>query len=168
MTSYVAGPESSLPKYGRSAACVGGGGREERMREAGRCPRERPGPRPEVAREDRVPTGEVIAESRPMGAGKEPWPAVAEAVGRIAEMEFLVVADPDSDSVVGPGGARGCTTSEGNSQGGGGCRTGCGTQLLVSSLGTRSEINCRAGGVPSVICFVWEVEPGSVGRTKFE
>ena len=106
------------PNMGAVLHVWGGTGREERMGEAGRCPRERPGPIPEVAREDRVATGEVIAESRPMGAGEEPWPAVAEAVGRIAEMEFLVVADPDSDSVVGPGGARGCTTIEGNSQGG--------------------------------------------------
>ena len=133
----------------------------------GWCPQERPETETETARRDRAPTREVVAESRPMGAGGEPWPAGAEAVSPIAEMEFLVV-DPDSDIVVGLGGARGCTAGERNSQRGGECRTGFETRLLVSSLGTRSNINVWAGRISSVNCFVWEIEPESVGRTKFK
>ena len=41
---------------------------------------------------------------------------------RVAAAEVLVV-DPESDMVVFLGGARGCTTDEGNAQGRGECRT---------------------------------------------
>ena len=80
-----------------------------------RCPRERPGPGPEIARSARVPTGEVGVESRLARVAEEPCPAGAEAPRRVAAVEVLVV-DPDSNMVVYLGGARGCTTDEGNSQ----------------------------------------------------
>ena len=87
-----------------------------------RCPRERPIPEPEITRRARVPTGEVGAESKLAGAAEESCPAGAEAVRRVASAEVLVV-DPESDIVVRLGGARGCMTDEGNSQGRGECRT---------------------------------------------
>ena len=105
------------PKMGAVLHVGEAGGKVEVMGRVGRCPRERPVSGSEVARRDRVPTGEVVAESRPMGAGEEPWPAGAEAVGRIAEAEFFVVADPESDILVGLGGTRRCTRGEGNSHG---------------------------------------------------
>ena len=83
-----------------------GGGTVGGMGEVGRCPRKRPGPEPETARRDRAPTGEVVAESRPVGGSEEPCPAGAEAARRIAEGELLVV-DPESDPVVCLRGARG-------------------------------------------------------------
>ena len=86
------------------------------MGELERCPRERPGPEPEIARKARVPTGEVGAESKPAGAAEKPCPAGAEAVRRVASAEVMVV-DPESDIVVRLGGAHGCSTDEGNSQG---------------------------------------------------
>ena len=79
-------------------------------------------PSPSIARRAKAPTGEVGAESRLAGAAEEPCPAGAEAVGRIAVVEVLVV-DPESDIIVYLGGPRGCTTDEGNSQGRGECRT---------------------------------------------
>ena len=87
-----------------------------------RCPRERPGPEPEIARRAGVPTGEVGAESKPAGAAEEPGPAGAEAVRRVASAEVLVF-DPESEIFVRLGGSRGCTTDEGNSPGRGECRT---------------------------------------------
>ena len=121
-----------------------------------RCPRERPGPEPEIVRRARIPTGKVGAESKPAGAAEEPCPAGAEAVRRVVSAEFLVV-DPESYIVVRLGGARGCTTDGGNSQERGECRTRewawqsvscCAT---VSCWGTRSDIRILAGGIsPSV------------------
>ena len=87
-----------------------------------RCPRERPGPEPEIAQRARVPTGKVGVESKPAGAAEEPYPAGAEAVTCVEATEVLVV-DPGSDIVVRLGSDRGCTTGEGNSQGRGECRT---------------------------------------------
>ena len=68
-----------------------------------RCPRERPGPEPAITRRARVPTGEVGVESVLAGIAKEPCPAGAEAVRRVAGEEVLVV-DPVSDMVVRLGG----------------------------------------------------------------
>ena len=88
-----------------------------------RCPRERPGPEPEITRKARVPTEEVGTESKPEVAAGEPCPAVAEAVRRVASAEVLVV-DSESDIFVRLRGPRGCgTADEGNSQGRGECRT---------------------------------------------
>ena len=61
----------------------------------------------------------------------------AEAVRRVVSAEFLVV-DPGSDIVVRLGGARGCTTDEGNLQGRGECRTRKRAWQLVSCYGTVS------------------------------
>ena len=109
--------------YFRPEVCeglyVGRGGTIGGVGKLGRCPRERPGPEPKTARRDRASTGDVGAESRLAGAAEEPCAAGAEAVRRTAALEVLVV-DPESDIV---GGTRGCTTGEGNSQGGGECRT---------------------------------------------
>ena len=122
----------------------------------GRCPPERPGPEPEIARRVRVPTGEVGAEPKPAGAAEEPCPAGAKAVRRFVSAEFVVV-DPECDIVVRLGGARGCTTDEGNSQGRGECRTRerawqsvscCST---VSCWGTRSDIRILAGSISSSV-----------------
>ena len=44
-----------------------------------RCPRERPGPEPAIARRASVPTGEVGADSMLAGVAEEPCPAGAEA-----------------------------------------------------------------------------------------
>ena len=126
-----------------------------RIRGLERCPRERPGPEPEIARRARVATGEVGAESKPAGAAEELCPAGAEAVRRVVSAEFLVV-DPESDIVVRLGGARGCTTDEGKSQGRGECRTRerawqsvlcCGSVML----GKRSDIRILAGGTSSSV-----------------
>ena len=77
-----------------------------------RCPRERPGLEPEIARRARVPTGKVGAKSKPEVAAGEPCPAGAEAV------------DSESDAFVRLRGPRGCgTADEGNSHGKGECRT---------------------------------------------
>ena len=64
-----------------------------------RCPRERPGPEPAIARRTSVPTGEVGADSMLAGVAEEPCPAGAEAVRRVAAEEVLVV-DPVSGIVV--------------------------------------------------------------------
>ena len=64
-----------------------------------RCPRERPGPEPAIARRANVPTGEVGAESMLAGVAEEPCPAGAEAVRRVAAEEVLVV-DHVSDMAV--------------------------------------------------------------------
>ena len=115
-----------------------------------RCPRERSGPKPAIARRARVPTGEVGVESVFAGVAEEPCPAGAVAVRRAAAEEVLVVG-PICDMVVRLGGARGCTMGESDSQGRGGCRTRerawqsvlcCGT---VSCLGTYSNICIVAG-----------------------
>ena len=47
-----------------------GGGMVGWMGGLKRCPRELPGPKPEIARGARVPTGEVGAESKPAGAAE--------------------------------------------------------------------------------------------------
>ena len=103
-------------------ACGRGGGMVGEMGKLERCPRERPGPEPEIARRARVPTGEVGAKSKYAGAAEEPCPTRAEAVRRVVAAEVLVI-DPGRDIVVRLGGARGCMTGEGNSQGRGECRT---------------------------------------------
>ena len=87
-----------------------------------RCPRERPGPEPAIARRARVSTGEVGVESRLAGVAEEPCPAGAEAVRRVAADEVPIV-DPVCDMVVRLWVARGCTMGESDSQGRGGCRT---------------------------------------------
>ena len=69
------------------------------MRKLERCPRERPGPEPEIARRARAPTGGVGAESKYAGAAEEPCPTGAEAVRGVVAAEVLVV-DPGSDIVV--------------------------------------------------------------------
>ena len=91
------------------------------MRELEQSPRKRPGPEPEIARRARVPTGKW-APKKHAGAAEEPCPTGAETVRRVVAAEVLVV-DPCSDIVVRLGGAHGCTTGEGNSQGRGECRT---------------------------------------------
>ena len=101
---------------------VGGGGHGRGEWGLERCPRERSGPEPEIARSPRVPREEVGVESRLAGVAEEPCPAGTEGVRRVAAKEVLVV-DPESDMVVCLGGARGCTTDEGNSQGRSECRT---------------------------------------------
>ena len=68
-----------------------------------RCPRERPGPEPAIARRASVPTGEVGADCMLAGVAEEPCPAGAEAVRRVAAEEFLIV-DPVTDIVVRLGG----------------------------------------------------------------
>ena len=82
-----------------------------------RCPRERPGPEPAIARRASVSTGEVGADCMLAGC-----PAGAEAVRRVAAEEVSIV-DPVTDMVVRLGGARGCTMGECDSQGRSGCRT---------------------------------------------
>ena len=121
-----------------------------------RCPRECPGPEPEIARRARVPTGEVGAESKPAGAAEEPCPAGVEAVRRVVAAEVLVV-DPGNDIVARLEGARGCTTGEINSQGRGECRTrerawqSVSCCAIVSCLGTRLSNRILVGGIfPSV------------------
>ena len=52
------------------------------MGEVGRCPPERPGLGPKVARMDSVPIGEEVAEPRAIGAGGNPASALAMAVNR--------------------------------------------------------------------------------------
>ena len=122
-----------------------GGGMVGRMEGLERCPRERPGHEPAIARKARVPTGEVGVESWLAGVAEEPCPAGAEAVRCVAAEEVLVV-DPVCDMAVRLGGARGCTISESDSQGRGERHTrerawqsvsGCGTVLC---LGTRLNI----------------------------
>ena len=76
-----------------------GGGMVGGMEGLERCPRERPGPEPAIARRARVPTGEMGVESRLAGVAEEPCPAGAEAVRRVAAEEVLVV-DPVCDMVV--------------------------------------------------------------------
>ena len=128
-----------------------GGGMVGGMEGLERCPRERPGPEPAIARRSRVLTGEVGVESKLAGVAEEPCPAGAKAMRRVAAEEVLVV-DPVCDMVVRLGGARGCTMGESDSQGRGRCRTRerawqsvscCGT---VSCLGTRLNI-CIVAGV---------------------
>ena len=67
-----------------------------------RCPRERPGLEPAIARRARVPTGEVGVECMLAGVAEKTCPAGAEAVRRVAAEE--VVVDPVSDIVVRLGG----------------------------------------------------------------
>ena len=106
----------------------------------------------EIARRARVPTGEVGAESKHAGAAEDPCPAGAEAGRRVVAAEVLV-DDPGSDIVVRLGGARGCTTGEGNSQGKGECRTrerawqSVSFCDLVSCSGARLSICILAGGI---------------------
>ena len=123
------------------------------MGEVGRCLRKCHGPESEVARRERVLIGEVFDEFRPMGAGKKPWPAGPQAVGRIAEAMCFVVVDPENDIVVDLGGARECTRGEGSSHGGGECRTGYGMQLLVSSPSSRDQLLRGRNLVVNLFCM---------------
>ena len=52
-----------------------GGGMVGGMEGLERCPRERPGPEPAIARRARVPTGEVGVEPWLAGVAEEPCPA---------------------------------------------------------------------------------------------
>ena len=63
-----------------------------------RCPRERPGLEPAIARRARVPAGEEDVECMLAGVAEETCPAGAEAVRRVAAEE--VVVDPVGDMVV--------------------------------------------------------------------
>ena len=134
----------------RKCLHVGGGGMVGGVGGLERCPRERPGPEPEIARRERLPIGKAGAESKPAGAAEEPCPAGAEAVRRVVSAEVLVV-DSGSDIVVRLGGARGCTTGEGDSQGRGEYRTkerawqSVSCCCSVSRLGTRLNIRILAG-----------------------
>ena len=126
-----------------------------------RCPRERPGPEPAIARRASVPTGEVGADCMLAGVAEEPCPAGAEAVRRVAAEEVLIV-DPVTDIVVRLGGARGCTMGECDSQGRSGCRTrGWAWQSVlccstVSRLRTCSNVCVVAGEFfVSVNGFEW-------------
>ena len=65
----------------RNCLHVGGGGMVGGMEGLERCPWERPGPEPEIARRARVPTGEVGAESKPAGAAEKPCPAERKPSG---------------------------------------------------------------------------------------
>ena len=126
-----------------------------------RCPRERPGPEPAIARRASVSTGEVGADCMAAGVAGEPCPAEAEAVRRVAAEEVLFV-DPVADMVVRLGGARGCAMGECDSQRRSGCRTrGWAWQSVlccstVSRLRTCSNVCVAAGDFfVSVNGFVW-------------
>ena len=139
-----------------------GGGMVRGMEGLERCPWKRSGPEPAIARRARVPTGEVGAGSKRVGAVEEPCPAGAEA-GRHVVAAVVFVDDPGSDIVVRLRGARGCATGESDSQGEGECRTRERAWQSVTCCGTVSCFentfkHFHCGGRFFVVCGLIRME----------
>ena len=125
----------------------------EAMEKVGRCPPERPGLGPKVARMNSVPIGEEVAEPRAIGAGGNPASAVAMAVNRATASGVPFRAGGSCRRHHGWS-SMGSRVYQGSEVVAGGGRGEYGrrrrTKWIVSSSDSRSEIYCCAGKHPSV------------------